>query len=275
MLDGLPPGRDAAPLCRLGGAGGLLPPLRRAGRADAAAPAWRGVRADASARRRCAVHRAAGAEPPAGPRPDRDALDRIYLPASWMALAGGEAGFFDPANAAPRRAVLDAALDRVAERTRRRGRPAAAARVAPPGHGSHRHDRPGPAAAGAAARAPTRCWGASRWARPDVIRAFLPAAVPRTVGRGAGARACRRRGVILHARHGGAERRAAARAVGRLCLLPRGRRHRRRRDAGCREASLPRLTGGGKLVRTGLRLVARARLRARRASTCRSRNARR
>ena len=48
--------------------------------------------------------------------PDRDALDRIYLPEPWMALAGGEAGFFDPARATPRRAVLDAALDRVAER---------------------------------------------------------------------------------------------------------------------------------------------------------------
>ncbi|MEO3473099.1 squalene/phytoene synthase family protein [Roseomonas sp. CAU 1739] len=48
--------------------------------------------------------------------PDRDALDRIYLPESWLALAGGEAAFFDPASAARRRAVLDAALDRVAER---------------------------------------------------------------------------------------------------------------------------------------------------------------
>jgi len=48
--------------------------------------------------------------------PDRAALDRIYLPEPWMALAGGEAGFFDPANAAARRAVLDAALDRVEER---------------------------------------------------------------------------------------------------------------------------------------------------------------
>lgn len=48
--------------------------------------------------------------------PDRDALDRIYLPLPWLALAGGEAGFFDPANAEPRRAVLDAALDRAAER---------------------------------------------------------------------------------------------------------------------------------------------------------------
>ncbi len=47
--------------------------------------------------------------------PDRAALDRIYLPLPWLALAGGEAGFFDPANPAPRRAVLDAALDRVEE----------------------------------------------------------------------------------------------------------------------------------------------------------------
>jgi phytoene/squalene synthetase len=44
--------------------------------------------------------------------PDRDALDRIYLPEPWMALAGGEAAFFAPGNPA-RRAVLDAALDRV------------------------------------------------------------------------------------------------------------------------------------------------------------------
>ncbi|TDG26793.1 hypothetical protein E2C05_24920 [Paracraurococcus ruber] len=47
--------------------------------------------------------------------PDRKALDRIYLPESWMAIAGGEAAFFDPANGARRREVLDAALDRVEE----------------------------------------------------------------------------------------------------------------------------------------------------------------
>jgi squalene synthase HpnC len=44
--------------------------------------------------------------------PDREALDRIYLPRPWLALAGGETAFFTPANAG-RRAVLDAALDRV------------------------------------------------------------------------------------------------------------------------------------------------------------------
>lgn len=48
--------------------------------------------------------------------PDREALGRIYLPVSWMDLAGGEAAFFDPANAARRRTVLDAALGRVEER---------------------------------------------------------------------------------------------------------------------------------------------------------------
>lgn len=47
--------------------------------------------------------------------PDRKALDRIYLPVPWMDCAGGEAAFFDPANTERRRAVLDAALDRVAE----------------------------------------------------------------------------------------------------------------------------------------------------------------
>jgi phytoene synthase len=44
--------------------------------------------------------------------PDRAAMDRIYLPLRWMALAGGEAGFFAP-DSPERRAVLDAALDRV------------------------------------------------------------------------------------------------------------------------------------------------------------------
>lgn len=48
--------------------------------------------------------------------PDRDALDRIYLPRPWLDLAGGEAAFFEPGNAARRREVLDAALERVAER---------------------------------------------------------------------------------------------------------------------------------------------------------------
>jgi squalene synthase HpnC len=47
--------------------------------------------------------------------PDREALDRVYLPVPWMELAGGEAAFFDPANAERRRPVLDAALDRVEE----------------------------------------------------------------------------------------------------------------------------------------------------------------
>jgi len=47
---------------------------------------------------------------------DRAALDRIYLPRPWLGHAGGEAAFFDPAHAARRREVLDAALERVAER---------------------------------------------------------------------------------------------------------------------------------------------------------------
>jgi len=47
--------------------------------------------------------------------PDRASLDRVYLPEPWMALAGGEEAFFDPANAERRRAVLDAALDQVEE----------------------------------------------------------------------------------------------------------------------------------------------------------------
>ncbi|MGY6568489.1 MAG: squalene/phytoene synthase family protein [Salinarimonas sp.] len=44
---------------------------------------------------------------------DHAALDRIYLPLPWLDLAGGEAAFFDPANRQARRAVIDAALDRV------------------------------------------------------------------------------------------------------------------------------------------------------------------
>ncbi len=44
---------------------------------------------------------------------DRDGLDRVYLPVPWMERAGGEARFFDPAQAPARRPVLDAALDRV------------------------------------------------------------------------------------------------------------------------------------------------------------------
>jgi phytoene synthase len=43
---------------------------------------------------------------------DRAQLDRVYVPLSWMALAGGEAAFFDPLNPR-RRAVLDAVLDQV------------------------------------------------------------------------------------------------------------------------------------------------------------------
>ena len=47
--------------------------------------------------------------------PDRERLDRIYLPVPWLERAGGEAAFFTPENESPRRAVLDAALDRVDE----------------------------------------------------------------------------------------------------------------------------------------------------------------
>ncbi|MBY0336161.1 MAG: squalene/phytoene synthase family protein [Acetobacteraceae bacterium] len=47
--------------------------------------------------------------------PDRDSLDRIYLPVPWMELAGGETPFFDRANTEARRPILDAALDRVEE----------------------------------------------------------------------------------------------------------------------------------------------------------------
>ncbi|HEY8564269.1 MAG TPA: squalene/phytoene synthase family protein [Beijerinckiaceae bacterium] len=45
--------------------------------------------------------------------PDRAALDRVYLPQSFIDRAGGEAIFFAPDNAAGRRPVLDAVLDRV------------------------------------------------------------------------------------------------------------------------------------------------------------------
>ena len=44
--------------------------------------------------------------------PDRETLDRIYLPVSWMEQAGGEAAFFAP-DSPRRRLVLDAVLDRV------------------------------------------------------------------------------------------------------------------------------------------------------------------
>jgi phytoene synthase len=44
---------------------------------------------------------------------DRQRLDRVYCPAGWMAVAGGEDEFFAPSNTLRRRAVLDAMLDRV------------------------------------------------------------------------------------------------------------------------------------------------------------------
>jgi phytoene synthase len=45
--------------------------------------------------------------------PDRERLGRIYLPEPWMDEAGGEALFFAPGPSQARRAVLDAALDRI------------------------------------------------------------------------------------------------------------------------------------------------------------------
>lgn len=44
--------------------------------------------------------------------PDRERLDRIYLPVPWMEQAGGEDRFFAREPSSRRRAVLDAALDR-------------------------------------------------------------------------------------------------------------------------------------------------------------------
>lgn len=44
---------------------------------------------------------------------DRRDLDRVYLPQSWLARAGGEVLFFAPGNVELRRPVLDAVLDRV------------------------------------------------------------------------------------------------------------------------------------------------------------------
>ena len=46
-------------------------------------------------------------------RLDRERLGRIYIPTQWLAVAGGESGFFDPSRTAIRRALLDAMLDRV------------------------------------------------------------------------------------------------------------------------------------------------------------------
>ena len=45
---------------------------------------------------------------------DRQKIGRVYMPQSWMALAGGEEAFFTPGNPR-RREILDAALDRVEE----------------------------------------------------------------------------------------------------------------------------------------------------------------
>ncbi len=43
--------------------------------------------------------------------PDRQRLDRVYLPLPWLEQAGGEAAFFAPHATAARRRILDAALD--------------------------------------------------------------------------------------------------------------------------------------------------------------------
>ncbi|MEZ0169170.1 squalene/phytoene synthase family protein [Microvirga sp. TS319] len=48
-------------------------------------------------------------------RQDHERLGRIYIPVQWMLLTGGETAFFTPAQAATRRMVLDAMLDRVDE----------------------------------------------------------------------------------------------------------------------------------------------------------------
>src|SRR5918998_869939 len=46
-------------------------------------------------------------------RLDRERLGRIYIPTQWLAVAGGESGFFDHFRNPIPRALLDAMLDRV------------------------------------------------------------------------------------------------------------------------------------------------------------------
>ncbi len=175
-------------------------------------------------------------------RADREALDRIYLPVAWMAVAGGETAFFAPANGARRRAVLDAALDRVEDLIacaeglperlsdrRLRAQSLATIALARPCPGACAPPIPSPAAL--------------QVGRGDVLRAFLGglrglAPVSGRDARGdAGGGAPL--GLLLPARHAEPARGAPPRHPRGLCLLPRGGRHRRRRGAARREAPLP------------------------------------
>ena len=186
--------------------------------------------------------------------PDRAALDRIYLPSPGWRCAGGEAAFFDPANAARRREVLDAALDRVEEAL---DRAAALPRLLQ----SRRLACQSTVTIALARRllaklrAADPVLGRVALGKADFAAAFAAAPGARPARCGDRGRPRLPRRLLLRPRHGGAEGRAAAGALGGLCLLPRGGRHRRRRHAGGREAPLP-----GRLApQAGRRRTARCR----------------
>ncbi|WP_456316649.1 squalene/phytoene synthase family protein [Teichococcus aestuarii] len=177
--------------------------------------------------------------------PDRAALDRVYLPQDWMALAGGEDAFFT--DAAARAPVLLTALDRVEAMLDRAAclprrlesrRPALESAVTL--HLARRLL--------ARLRATDPLAGRVALSRADMAAALLaalrlsaPALAPpaRHRRRGAGAGAGEARPLLLRARHGGHARPGAARALRRLCLLPCRGRHRRRHHARGRQARWP------------------------------------
>ncbi|CAA9271134.1 MAG: Phytoene synthase, partial [uncultured Craurococcus sp.] len=235
----LPPGRDLRPLCRLGRARGLLPPLRRPGRPHAPPSPRRRRQRGSQCRRRRPLHRAPGPEPPAGPgagpRPARP-----HLPAAILDGPRRRRGrLLRPGQhrPPPRGAGCRPRPRRGAARPRL-GLPPPAP-LPPPRLAEHRHHRARPPPA---RPAPRRRSGA----RPRRIGQgrFRPRLRRGAPARPAG-RADRRpprlpRRLLLRPRHGGAEGRAAPCPLGGLRLLPRRRRHRRRRHARGGEAPLPR-----------------------------------
>ncbi|MFC7543611.1 squalene/phytoene synthase family protein [Siccirubricoccus deserti] len=111
--------------------------------------------------------------------PDRAALDRIYLPEPWLALAGGTDAFFEPANAARRRCWMP----RSTGSRRCWTAPARCRGCCGRGGwpGNRRSPSPWPGGCWRGCAPTIRCSAASRWARPI---SPVPSPPPHCSGRG-------------------------------------------------------------------------------------------
>ena len=230
----LPAGRGEGPLRRLGGADRLLPPLGQSGRPfSPGTPQGARCAAQAPADALCTAlqilnHLQDCGRDRGAPRP------HLHSAAAGSMGAGSERAFFDPAHAALRRSVLDAVLDRVDALIDQA--------QSLPEHLQNRRLRAQSVATIALARAserapaPARIRSSTRVqvSKADAGMAFLRGLggtlrTPVSSDSHVTAAMVRRSGSSFRLGMQSLQPRAPARHACGLCLLPRGRRHRRRR----------------------------------------------